>query len=1362
MKSNCLYYYLIIVLLTSFPRLSNADNPECQTFNAPYDISFIENQGQWADHILYKADLINASLFLETDRLTYILNHPDDINALHEARHHGGNHLPLTIRKHAFQLIFEGAKKNIETDASCLLQHHHNYFIGDDPKKWASKVPLFHEVYYRALYDGITMRWNGKGRGLKYEFLVEPGAKTSTIQMKYEGVDGLAVKDGHLHVQTSVNTLIELPPYAFQYINGQEVKVPCQFKIDGQTVSFDFPEGYDDCHELIIDPDLIFSTLSGSTADNWGFTATYDNQGNFYGAGIAMDNGYLPDGYLGAYQSTFGGGDPILEADDAGEVDVAISKFTPDGKGLIYATYLGGKGNEMPQSLIVDSEGQLIVLGLTSSTNFPIVSNAYDNTFNQGNRIEAASSKLGVSFLDGTDIFVAKFSEEGDDLVAGTYIGGNGNDGYNGADPLNYNYGDEIRGEVEIDGDNNIYITTSTTSTNFPTTDNAIRRQSSGGQDGILTIFEPDLSDIIYSTYLGSDQDDAAYGVKIDEMGNVFVTGGTNGANWRIPPTMLIKNYQNRVDGFVLKLSIDNYNISSFTFVGTNQYDQSYNIQLDKDNNVYIYGQTAGQYQIFPSNVYSRGEGQFIHKFTNDLKTTVFATNFGRGDAKPDISPTAFLVDICNRIYIAGWGGDVGDNSVRQLSTNGLPVTSNAYQRNTDGTDFYFMALEEDATALQYATFFGGSGDTEHVDGGTSRFDKRGIIYQAICAACGNVSTTFPTTPSDVWSTAGEHSDDVSCNLAAVKFDFQIPVVIAEAEIAPETTGCAPFTVTFNNNSFNATSYEWDFGDGSPTETTTDPRHEFTEKGVYTIRLIAKSDVACNVADTAYTTVFVKDPNSITTNFTSTVDCETLTVNFNSPNLETESYTWNFGDDSPTETGGQISHTYNTPGEYEVTLTANSTIPNCPATDSQTNTIVITDNVVSTFTLPRDQACFDDVFSFENRSRNAITWEWNFGDGNTSTEQMPQHGYDRPGEYEVTLYAFNEDMCNKIDTFKTTVYAFDTTIVATISSSIPDPCSDPNVRLVTRLNERHSLTWDFGDGSPTSIEYQPTHLYPGPGTYTVTLIANSPCALADTAELDVVIEEPPLVQGIITQFPESDCVPLSIQMAGDGNGVLYEWDLGDGTIVNGQSVNHTYTEPGVYPITYTVTDSSTCNINVVDNTSVEAYIVAIANFEANTLVAEIDQLINFTNLSSNADSYLWDFGDGNTSTTENPNHSYTTSGMYQVCLDALTDFDCNDQLCQTVEVIPPIIVAMPNAFTPNSDGLNDVLFLEGRDGVESITFRIFNRWGEMVFETTDPMLGWDGTYKGQDQDMDVYVYQISLTMITTKTADLKGEVTLLR
>lgn len=885
----------------------------------PTYLSFIENKGQWASNIHYQAELNSARLYIEPTRLTYLLNSPDDMNAIHEAHHHQITLTDMVVHYHAFRVNFVGANTGVVPIATCQETRYNNYYIGNNPAKWASRVGIFNETNYTNLFAGIDMRLYGDGGAMKYDFTVAPNANVSDIRMQYEGADNIYLQNDKLYVATSVNTMIDAKPFAYQYIDGQMVQVGCRFVLNGTEVGFETTEDYDHNRELIIDPEIVFATYTGSTTDNWGFTATYDNEGHLYAGGEIFSGAGYPT-TVGAFQINFAGG----EEGGYAPSDIGITKFSPDGSTLIYSTYLGGSGNEIPESLIVDANNNLILLGTTASNDFPVSSNAFDNSFNGGEFITVDN----IIFGSGTDLIVTKFNADGDNLIASTYLGGIANDGFNTAVGLKYNYADEGRGEVQLDEFGNIYVVSTTQSPDFPTTDGTFQPEWVNGQDGVLCKFDPNLSTIIWGTYLGGSEDDAAYSVKIASDGYLYACGGTTSTDFPTTAGTLHPNYNGgQADGWIARISPDGSELVASSFVGTGNYDQVYFVDLDADNNVYITGQTnGGTYPVFPASVYNNANsGNFIHKMNSNLNSTVFSTVIGNGNGFANLSPSAFLVDRCNKIFLSGWGGNVNGGAIGSTTT-GLATSAGAFQTTTDGSDFYFLVLEPNATSLHYATFFGAFGGTgEHVDGGTSRFDKEGRIYQAVCAGCGG-SDLFPTTPG-AWSQTNNASN---CNLGAIKFDFQTAPTVADF-VQPQP-GCAPYAIDFTNFSINADSYIWNFGDDSPTTTVENPSHTYTAAGTYEISLISTKPGTCNGADTLTKTITVGAVQQI--NITSVGVC----VDGNSLQLvaSPSGGVWLGTNVSPT---GVFTPAGLAAGNYPYTYTIDNGIPNCASVAESSVTV---------------------------------------------------------------------------------------------------------------------------------------------------------------------------------------------------------------------------------------------------------------------------------------------------------------------------------------------------------------------------------------------------------------------------------------
>ena len=819
------------------------------------ELLFKENKGQWDQRVLFRTEFKGGAVYFGKNWITYQLLNQEDLR-LSRGRHGHGNDAAdpdrSVIRGHAFQIQFLSSA-SASVSGLHSVREYFNYYLGNDPSAWASHVRAFQQITYPALFPGIQLLVSPTANGLKYDYLLAAGADPAQIKFKVEGAKA-KIQDGKLCIETEAGPVIENPPLAWQIINGSKKIVTCVFTQVSGTFGFSFPDGYNSKFPITIDPDLVFSTYSGSTADNFGYTATYDAEGNAYAAGSVFQIGQYPVS-LGAFQISWAGGVGNQQpGSPAGTgTDIGITKYSADGLSRIYSTYLGGNGDELPHSIVVNSNEELFVFGTSGSSNFPTTPNAYDRTF-AGGPDPGPFNGLGVHYLAGSDIIISRFNPDGTALMASTYVGGSANDGLNFpiGSGLNYNYADEVRGEIDIDRGNNVYVASCTRSADFPLSTQSVQNFLQGGMDGCVFKMDNNLSRIIWSTVLGGSEDDAAYSIAFDQGDSVYISGGTMSDNFPIVPgAFQTLNAGGRCDGFVAKVDPSGRQLLHSTYWGSSAYDQVYFVEVNRRNEVFLLGQTEAVDSTFIFNAayHVFRSGQFLAKLNPDLSSRVWSTVFGSGRGRPDISPTAFLVDLCNKVYMAGWG------AFGTLSTLGLPVTPDAFQRTTDGRDFYLMVLEDDASALSYATYFGGNQNGgEHVDGGTSRFDKKGVIYQSVCAGCGGFSD-FPTAPANVVSRT---NNSPNCNNAVFKFDFKLPLCIADFSAPPPA--CTPASITFNNRSLagDSATFHWYFGDGD-TSQAFEPTHVFDTAGVYTITLIVKDENSCNGADTAAVQLVILD-----------------------------------------------------------------------------------------------------------------------------------------------------------------------------------------------------------------------------------------------------------------------------------------------------------------------------------------------------------------------------------------------------------------------------------------------------------------------------------------------------------------------
>jgi PKD repeat protein len=486
------------------------------------------------------------------------------------------------------------------------------------------------------------------------------------------------------------------------------------------------------------------------------------------------------------------------------------------------------------------------------------------------------------------------------------------------------------------------------------------------------------------------------------------------------------------------------------------------------------------------------------------------------------------------------------------------------------------------------------------------------------------------------------------------------PELVLEAPQAgfstPNTSGCTPFSVQFTDESTNSPSeWSWTFEGGTPaTSSEQNPLVEYLTPGVFDVTLIASNAVGSDtISFTAYITVDVGP----TAAFSSSVNGTIASFTNNSSNAL--SYFWDFGDGA-TSTAANPSHDFGTDGEYTVMLIATN---DC-GPDTATAVVVIVTPPVAGFSADVTEGCVPLSVQFTNASSaNAASWSWTFEGGApaTSSEENPVVQYLSPGVYGVTLTVSN---AAGSDTYSEIQY-----ITANDGPSAGYTYSVSNFTTVDFGNTSSNATeylWDFGDGN-TSAEAEPQHSYAGDGTYIVVLIATNACG-SDTTETVLEIVTPPLA-GFTADITEG-CAPLTVQFTSESspNAVSWNWAFEGGTPAT-SSEEHPevqYLNPGVFGVTLTVSNGAgESTEEIAGYIQVNSQPAADFNFSANGLT------VDFSNTSSGATSYLWDFGDGTTSVEADPQHTFPGAGGYDITLIAANDCGSDTTSVYLELLLPP-------------------------------------------------------------------------------------------
>ncbi|MBI4470732.1 MAG: SBBP repeat-containing protein [Acidobacteria bacterium] len=502
------------------------DQPKPSLLSQDYgklSLSFEANLGQTDEAVQFLARSNGSTLFLTPSEAVLTLpkaesKSPDGGRDLMPPANDNGQAASDTSAM--VKMKFVGADAQSSMAGMDELPGKINYFIGNDPSQWRTGIPTYAKVKCQDLYPGVDLIYYGNQKHLEYDFVVAPGADPQAIRVAFEGADDLEIDaQGNLVLRTSGGPIRQHKPVVYQEVDGQRIEVAGEYRLldPPSVVGFQLAD-FDRSQPLVIDPVLVYSSYLGGSLGETGEAIAVDASGNAYVFG-RTDSANFP--MMNSPQ-------PILSG---GTRDAYISKLNASGTALLYSTYLGGSGVDMPDGggnfadtsfggIAVDAAGDIYVTGTTASTDFPMV-----------NPIQPVHG-------GALDAFVTKLNPAGSAILYSTYLGGAGED----------------RGvAIALDASRNIYITGSTVSTDFPTA-NALQATAGGGNDVFVTKLNAAGSAFVYSTYLAGSTNEGPRDITVDLDGNAYVTGNTTSTNFpTVNPIQPVYGGVN--DAFITKIN---------------------------------------------------------------------------------------------------------------------------------------------------------------------------------------------------------------------------------------------------------------------------------------------------------------------------------------------------------------------------------------------------------------------------------------------------------------------------------------------------------------------------------------------------------------------------------------------------------------------------------------------------------------------------------------------------------------------------------------------------------------------------------------------------------------------------------------
>lgn len=566
---------------------------------------------------------------------------------------------------------------------------------------------------------------------------------------------------------------------------------------------------------------------------------------------------------------------------------------------------------------------------------------------------------------------------------------------------------------------------------------------------------------------------------------------------------------------------------------------------------------------------------------------------------------------------------------------------------------------------------------------------------------------------------------------------------------------CVNSSVTLNvNNAGGAVSYVWNFNDASPTQTltTASVTHTFTNAGAYTVTLTTTDAFGCK--GNATFPVYVQNypvPGFFYTNqcnSTSTVACSGCAIVFQDTSINPVPgpRNWNLSSGGPVVGTATVGNTYTIPGNYPITLTVTSSF-GCPATVSQTITVLGAD---ADFAIDKNTVCKGEAIQFTIKDTNNVyTWSWDFGDGTNGGPVSPtSHSYTfHPpgGTTNASLTYWTSDSACRYSVIlpiniRNIIADFDRN-GESIKADTIHCLGIPDVFTSTSTNAT-SWYWNFGDGN-TSTSVNPNHTYAAVGTYTILLaISDTQYGCKDTIRKPIQIVPMPTA----TVTGQDTCAGKPSQLGVIGQpGYTYVWhpgkNLNDSTIANPIS-----TFSNTTTFTVEVTDPNGCTTAVTHQVYIQQPPPSI-NWDTSVVIG---QQVNVPGYAGIGFTYFWNPStDLSCTTCPVPVSSTTVDIVYTVVVaDSMGCFNVTNTF--SIHIDPLSSVDVPTAFTPNGDGTNDVIYVDGW-GIRKLNyFRIYNRWGQLLFESNNIKIGWDGYYNGAPQNMETYVYQVSVETYVDK------------
>ena len=578
-----------------------------------------------------------------------------------------------------------------------------------------------------------------------------------------------------------------------------------------------------------------------------------------------------------------------------------------------------------------------------------------------------------------------------------------------------------------------------------------------------------------------------------------------------------------------------------------------------------------------------------------------------------------------------------------------------------------------------------------------------------------------------------------------------------------ESDLCSGLEITFENISSNSDSFFWDFGiEGIETDTSSEgePTFIFPSPGTYIVTLIAEPGGDC--ADTSYQSYFVANPISAFFD-TPQISCDTITTysfqaqgDYSGP----ATFYWNFGNSQTDTVENPGNITFPGPGNYNITLSvqANGCLSN------YISEITIPE-IVDAEIVAQSEFCTGFEITFENASTNAQSYQWIVGDPGDqlySTQISPTFSFTNEGVYPVTLIAYNDLACPDTALQFFELYPY---MMPYFEVPVPVYCfNDHEIDLVAEgtYQDFATIEWDFGNNASQQFSNDilaSDITYSEPGVYPVTLtIIENGCEKNYTQNIEI---HPNPVASFIA-LDSNGCKPLNVQFVNLSEAwtpMNYQWNFTNGSFSIAENPSTDFNISGSFYPTLTVNTTSGCidEDSYTLETPIVVYPLPQANFSIEPSIVNIlDPEVYVSDFSQSAVTVFYNISNGDSTGQANFSYQFNDAGQFEITQTVWNEFGCFSQVTGGVRV-EGFLFFMPNSFTPNGDGYNDILIPE-YTGVLDYSFQVYDRWGQLIFQSYDPAIGWDGNNAQEG----VYNYLVKLSDLNKLPHHFSGSITLLR